>query len=101
MYDSRVELVCGFQRPPNHLDFMERLQRYLKSYASIRELYALALADSRIQQSVKTFIARLAPKSSLPEEKALDFLMWTAGRLLPKHELRMRLNNATKCCRVG
>jgi len=87
IYDSRVELVFGFQRPPNYLDFAERLQRYLKSYESIQEFYALALADFRVQQTIKTFIARLAPKSCLPEAKALDFMLWTAGGLLRKHEL--------------
>lgn len=83
IYDSEVAKVLGFRAPYNYKAFETRLAEYLTFYESLRELYKRIITDGILREPVRLFNEKYAPVSSrVPEVKVLDFIFWSAGKLL-------------------
>lgn len=84
IYDSEVARVFGYSRPLDK-DFNKKIDKYLLQFHHIRETYEKMLAENLLKPTIELFDARFQGHS-LPEMKRLDFIFWSAGKLLKKEK---------------
>ncbi|SFG29716.1 hypothetical protein [Pontibacter chinhatensis] len=82
IYDSEVARVFGYSRPLDK-DFDKKVDKYLLQFQHIREAYDKILAENLLKPTIELFNNRFQGHS-LPEMKRLDFIFWSAGKLLKK-----------------
>lgn len=84
IYDSEVASVFGFTRPIEK-DFKEKLNKYLLQFEHIRKAYETILADELLAPAIKRFDSKFK-SHNLSDMKRLDFIFWSAGKLLKKEK---------------
>jgi hypothetical protein len=82
IYDSEVARVFGFSRP-YHSGFDAKLSAYLHQFQSIKQAYEQMLSSNLLSPTLLEFDLRFTGHQ-LPEIKQLDFIFWSAGKIMRK-----------------
>lgn len=88
IYDSEVASVFGYSRPPEK-KFNEKVDKYLIQFEQIREAYQAILMNELLKPAIRLFDAKFKDHS-LSEMKRLDFIFWSAGKLLKKEKAKRK-----------
>jgi hypothetical protein len=89
IYDSEVARVFGYYRPLEK-DFNKKVDKYLLQFEQIREAYQEILNENLLEPAVKLFDAKFE-NHGLSEMKRLDFIFWSAGKLLKKEKAKNKI----------
>lgn len=81
LYDKEVGTAVGVRPPSKKEGGSARLRRSLDYYGWLRDLYTQLLSRSKGRAAIKDLKAHYPRAKSLPPTKALDFLLWQAGKL--------------------
>jgi hypothetical protein len=84
IYDSKIAKVYNFREPYNYKTFDQRLNEYLGFYNLLSESYQAIIKEQLLKPVFKKFHSKFKSNSKMPDIKALDFIMWSAGKLLSK-----------------
>ena len=84
IYDSKIAKVYNFRVPYSYKPFDQRLNEYLGSYKLLSESYQAIIKEQLLKPVFKKFRSKFKGNSKIPDIKALDFIMWSAGKLLSK-----------------
>ena len=83
IYDAEVAAVFSFRPPYTYRPFERRLAEYSAFHADLTALYNSIVETDRLREARALFRTMYgAPPASVPETKALDFIFWSAGKLL-------------------
>ncbi len=82
IYDSKIAKVCNFRGPYSYKSFDQRLNEYLGFYNLLSESYQAIIKEQLLKPVFEKFHSKFKSNSKIPEIKALDFFMWSAGKLL-------------------
>ena len=83
IYDKAVAKVFGFQSPQPNKPFEVRFGKYVAFYADLRDTYTEILKHNLLGQPRRIFRhIYSAPLERIPDIKVLDFIFWSAGKLL-------------------
>jgi hypothetical protein len=82
VYDAEVGSVFGFRPPYPYRKFEERLRAYMEFYGEVQSLYAHLLVTGELDHGRRLFREIYdAPPTEVADEKVLDFIFWSAGKL--------------------
>ena len=81
IYDRAVGDALGFPPPAGGKYFAQGLERCMRFYEWLGTLYNTFLADSMLSAPMAALKAQYPLAASLPPIKAIDFLVWSAGKL--------------------
>jgi hypothetical protein len=84
IYDSEVASVFGYRRPVEQ-EFNKKVDLYLLQFQHIRETYEKILSESLLTPAIQLFDIKFKDHN-LSEMKRLDFIFWSAGKLLKKEK---------------
>lgn len=79
IFDTEVSAVIGETRKGNTKE--EKIESAKHIYAGLESLYPKLLADEQMQKIITKFKSRVANTESISNEKILDFLIWSLGKL--------------------
>lgn len=82
IYDSEVASVFDYRRPTKQA-FDEKVDEYLRQFEHIRNSYEQMIADNLLAPAIQQFDAKFT-NHTLSDMKRLDFIFWSAGKLLKK-----------------
>lgn len=83
IYDGAVAKVFDFQSPQPNKSFEVRFEQYRAFYADLRDTYTEILKHNLLEQPRRIFRhIYSAPVERIPDIKVLDFIFWSAGKLL-------------------
>lgn len=81
IYDRLVATAMDFPPPDGGKTFPQGLDRYMRFYEWLRSLYSTLLGDSNLLAIIKLLETQYPLAVRIPPAKALDFLLWSAGKL--------------------
>lgn len=82
IYDTAVASVFGFRPPNSCRTFEERISAYMEFYREVQNLYARLLVTGELDQGRRLFREMYeAQTTEVADEKVLDFIFWSAGKL--------------------
>ncbi len=82
IYDSKVAKVYNFRELCNYKTFDQRLNEYLGLYNCLSESHQAIIKEQLLKYVFEGFHSKFKSNSKIPDIKALDFIMWSAGKLL-------------------
>jgi hypothetical protein len=83
IYDAEVAAVFGFRPPYTYRSFERRLAEYSSFHADLTALYNSIVETNRLIEARALFRTIYgAPPTSVSETKVLDFIFWSAGKLM-------------------
>jgi hypothetical protein len=83
IYDAEVAAVFGFRPPYAYRPFDRRLAEYSAFHADLKDLYRSIVETDRLREARALFRTMYGvPSTSVPETKVLDFIFWSAGKLM-------------------
>lgn len=82
IFDSQVGLAVNKHVNGNNLE--KRINSCLELYDFLQEFYQKMLANKKIATSIKTFKKKFSAEE-ISDAKALDFLLWSLGKLKEKN----------------
>lgn len=88
MYDSAVARIYGFRTPYNYKTYEQRLNEYIEFHDSLTRSYHAILEKNLLKRTLEEFYSKFENRGHIPDIKALDFIMWSAGKLV-KSENRL------------
>lgn len=94
IYDSEVARVFGYSRPLEK-DFNKKVDKYLLQFEQIREAYQMIFSENLLEPAVKFFDTKFE-NHGLSEMKRLDFIFWSAGKLLKKEKAGTKKKTSEK-----
>jgi hypothetical protein len=87
IFDDEVAHAFGFTKPASG-EFQTRLARFLKFYEWLRQAYETILEDRLMRQTVEAFRTKFSTQAPhLDDVKVLDFIFWSAGKLIRVEKL--------------
>lgn len=93
IYDSEVARMFEFRVPYTYKDTYQRINKYMEFYAKLSKQYNEFIAKSSLKTALSCLNSNLNGISSLSENKKIDFLVWSAGKLEYKGELNYAVAN--------
>lgn len=89
IYDSEVASIFGFRAPHHNKMFEARLDANLSFYSKLQTIYGRIIEDDSLRSVRTQFRSKFGcAESEVSEHKALDFILWAAG----KHKRRKSKN---------
>ena len=83
IYDGEVAKVFAFKSPQPSKPFEVRFEKYMAFYADLRDTYTEILKHNLLEEPRRIFRhIYSAPLERIPDIKVLDFIFWSAGKLL-------------------
>ncbi|MGD0008130.1 MAG: hypothetical protein ABSE93_06255 [Terriglobia bacterium] len=87
IYDTEVAHAFEFTRPVSG-NYQTRLNQLLEFYEGLREAYGAILKNRLMTQCILAFRTKFfAQAPQLDDVKVLDFIFWSAGKLIRKGQL--------------
>lgn len=84
IYDSEVARVFGYSRPLEK-EHKKKVDKYLQQFTQIKQAYEQILAENLLEPAIELFDAKFQDHN-LADTKRLDFIFWSAGKLLKKEK---------------
>lgn len=81
IYDSEVARVFGFPTSYYIKDKDRRLERFIKWHKHIEKTYHEILSEKLLEQTIQLFDTKFL-KNDLSNTMKIDFIFWTAGKLM-------------------
>lgn len=87
IYDTEVAHAFGFTKPASG-DYQARLNELLDFYDWLKGAYETILKDRLMIQTIQAFRNKFSAQApDLDDVKVLDFIFWSAGKLIRTKEL--------------
>lgn len=83
IYDSEVARVFSFRQPKQGINFDEKLTFFLNQLELIQQTYSTLIENNEIQNTIILFDNKFE-KNNLSLIKKLDFIFWSAGKVLKR-----------------
>lgn len=81
IYDSEVASIFGFRAPHHNKMFEARLDANLSFYSKLQTIYGRIIEDDSLRLVRTQFRSKFGcAESEVSEHKALDFIIWAAGK---------------------
>lgn len=81
IYDSKVASIFGFRAPHHNKIFEARLDANLGFYSKLQTIYGRIIEDDSLRLVRTHFRSKFGcAESEVSEHKALDFILWAAGK---------------------